>query len=579
MIETVLDRCLPKPIRAQIEQAYYGRVNEQSRFEQLILDPDFWITPPSHPGLFSDHGIVHVQDVAKQTLQVLKTIHGLLIPPRDPGRIEGFMYGYGVIVAYLHDIGMSDLSPFGRAMHPEFAAQAVFNGELDNVIDAVWAENCGNVAGRLVNLTDQGILKRDPKIIFRELLSLSVCHSKSKIPVVVLDDPVKLRSKMQFILSHYLADLYLQQQAAKGMPAQTTELDKQPPKFLSRYYLDIESEAFDWLVDESDKARDLVSDVTDTLRALRCADALRQRGTVQKTSGGYEVFLSQRTGNPVYALRLGDDKLYLLEYPDPNSAGEANIASSEFTNEGNLEISFHRGAYDNDEALRRAVYSTAFIINDILSDIVDSFWREKKAGSEPRKGSNDILILLESTDDHPRFVELVEDQLIQFTPSLRSQVQIVPSLQHTAELERDRYLMAQELNWDVKQRQAVQERMARSGQKITGDHLVEGFRHVKLINIKAGETLIEAGSPASFVYIPLGNGLKIIPLGGYQSFSVSAWMPVGNTGVIRGAIRNADVVAEQDISLLMIPKEVYLRYWYLPYTTAELKSILGNEAA
>jgi hypothetical protein len=95
--------------------------------------------------------------------------------------------------------------------------------------------------------------------------------------------------------------------------------------------------------------------------------------------------------------------------------------------------------------------------------------------------------------------------------------------------------------------------------------------------LQAGEILIEAGAPSAFVYVPLGDGLKIIPLGGYHSFSVAAWMPLGTTGVIRGDIRNADIVAERNGSLLIIPKEIYLRYWYAPHSPLELKNILTND--
>ena len=55
------------------------------------------------------------------------------------------------------------------------------------------------------------------------------------------------------------------------------------------------------------------------------------------------------------------------------------------------------------------------------------------------------------------------------------------------------------------------------------------------------------------------------------------WFPVGSTGVIRGASRNAHVVADQQIDVLMIPKEVYLRYWYWPYTFQEVRELLEPE--
>lgn len=573
MSEHPLDCYLHQSIRTRIEQAYYAQISEQAKLENLIQNPDIWQSTATHPAFFSDHGVVHVRDVARQILQVLKTINGILIPRRDENRMEHFMYGYGVMMAYLHDIGMSDLSEFGREMHPEFAAQAVFSPELDDVINTMWTENCGNVAWRLTNLGNT-VLKRDLKTIFREQLALSVCHSKSKVPITILDNPTALRSYMQFILSHNLRDLYHRQQVVKGEPVETTL--EELPQFLSAYYSDFERESFDWLVDESCKARDFVSDIIDTLRALRCADALRQRGTVQKTSGGYEVFVSQQTGHAVYALRLGDTKLYLLELPDPFSAGESNISSSELNVEGNLRISFHRGAYASEDALHRSVDSTAFIINDILDDVLDSFWR--KSINEHLKTSKEIQILLESTDDNPRYVELIREQLQQFKPAFSDRIQIVPSMQNISELERDRYLNAKELDWDLERRQKVLERVKQSGQKITTFDLVEGFKHVKLIDLHSGETLIQAGTPSAFVYIPQGDGLKIIPLGGYESFSVAAWMPLGNTGVIRGSVRNADVKAEKDISLLVIPKEIYLQHWYAPFTPEEFKSLFPNES-
>jgi metal-dependent HD superfamily phosphatase/phosphodiesterase len=85
-----------------------------------------------HPSLYSDHGVVHMRDVARQTLQVLQTVNGILIPRRSAQQMEGFLYG--VALAYLHDIGMSDLSRFGQVIHPEFAAQSIFDGSLVDVV-------------------------------------------------------------------------------------------------------------------------------------------------------------------------------------------------------------------------------------------------------------------------------------------------------------------------------------------------------------------------------------------------------------------------------------------------------------
>lgn len=571
------ERYLSAGVRERIEQSYYARVNEQAKLEHLIRNPMFKKDAERHPAFYSDHGVVHVRDVARQILRVLQIINGVLIPSRTGQQLESFLYGYGVALAYLHDIGMSDLSPFGRAMHPEFAAQSVFDGSLDDVVDAMWNDNCGNIAWHLSQLFRTGALKRDPQIVFRELLAMSIGHSKSKIPVAVLDDPAALRNQMQIVISHNLRHLYSLQRAVKGKPPlEDFSFDEELPDYLEKFYSDFIKESFDWLTDESKGSRQLVSDVIDTLRALRCADAFRQRGTVEKTSGGYEIYASQKTGDCVIALRLGGNRLFLMELPNNlDGAGESNIASSEFNPDGNLRISFHRGAFENQQAQNRSAFCTAHVIGDFLRDTVDSFWRATPIPSI--KSSVDILVLLERTDDDPRFAEFVFAQLCQLNPKIARQIEIVPSLRNVSELERDRYFAALDLDWDVAQRQSFLDRINQAGQKLSNFDPEEGFKHVRLSDLQAGEKLIAAGAPSGFVYIPLGDGLKIIPLGGYQSFSVAAWMPLGTTGVIRGDIRNADVLAERNISLLMIPKEIYLRYWYAPYTPLELKYLLSDE--
>ena len=59
------------------------------------------------------------------------------------------MKAYGVLVAFVHDIGMVDLSPVGRAMHPEFATQAVLGPEFDDIMARLWATRSWRDRGRL----------------------------------------------------------------------------------------------------------------------------------------------------------------------------------------------------------------------------------------------------------------------------------------------------------------------------------------------------------------------------------------------------------------------------------------------
>ena len=125
-----LDRYLPAPVRVWIEQTYYARINAQAQLVVALADPTFYRDPAAHLALFNDHGVVHVRDVAQQVLRVLDHTHGGLITWRDDERLQGFMKSYGVLAAYLHDIGMIDFRPFGRAMHPESPERVVTAEEI-----------------------------------------------------------------------------------------------------------------------------------------------------------------------------------------------------------------------------------------------------------------------------------------------------------------------------------------------------------------------------------------------------------------------------------------------------------------
>ena len=573
-----LDRWLSAAIRHEIEQRFYRRINEQASLERLIDDPDFMTAPLNHVGLFADHGVVHVRDVANQVLNVLDVCHGVLIPQRPPQRFA-FMQGYGVLLAYFHDIGMVDFSAFGRAMHPEFAAQAVFDPALDDLIDAIWQENSGGLAWHLLALAQRGELGREPKQVLRELLSLSIGHSKSKVPVALLNDPPALRRALVRAVTSDLHALYAEQQAQKGKHAARPLDDaaEHGQMSLTRAAQPLPPDAFGWLTDGRLALAELAEDAIDTVRALRAADALRQRGAVLETSGHYQVFVDRHRGNSLYALRLSRERLYLLELSDPISAGEANIASSEVERTGDLRISFHRGSFSAPGAIDHAARCAALVVLDIQRDVIESFERT----NTPRelKPATEMVIYLEETEDDPAFVHLVKQEIARLDAGIADRVRPTPSLATVSPEERARYLAAQPLAWALPLRQELLAHMARTGfaaERIDADR---AFANVRLAELAAEEVLVRAGTPAAFVYVPLGPGLSIFPLGGYHSFPAEPWLLLGATGVVRGAERSATIVAERDTQVLMIPSSVYLAHWHHTLSIAEFQAAIERVRA
>ncbi len=595
-------RYLPQKIRTQIEQNYYARVNFQAELDYVARNEDFLADPLKHVALYSDHGVVHARDVAQNIIDVLEIANGVLIPKRDPHWLE-FMKGYGVMLAFNHDIGMMDFSAFGRAMHAEFATQAVFSPVYDEILDIIWTENCGNVAWRLINLVKQNILNQDPKLILRELLSMSVGHSKSKVPIESLNDLKLLRGVMLTSVSTDLRHLYYEQkinkvrnklakaqQAGKDpatiqkLAQQLAQAETHQKDFLAQktnpvneniytYYTDFKKQAFSWLLSDHPAVIELINDVTDTVRALRVADALRQRGTTLKTSGGYQIFIDQNTAKALISFQKGSGELLLLETDEPLSIGEANMASSELTPEGDLRVSFHRGAFLSKETIQLAAFSAATVIDDIQRDTIQSFLRSAGT-SDGLKTSAEIQILIEETDDNLAFADIILENLKEINPQLGRRSRIVPSLKHISSGERERYLHARKLDWSLEKRKRILARVAQSGHKITEIDPEKAFTDVRLSKLKDGETLIETGAPPGFVYVPMGSGLLSTPLGGYQAQSVTPWIPLGNTRVIRGDVQEATITAENDLDLLMIPKEIYLKFWHDAYQISEFSAAL-----
>jgi hypothetical protein len=319
----------------------------------------------------------------------------------------------------------------------------------------------------------------------------------------------------------------------------------------------------------------------DTLRALRCADALRQRGTVLRTSAGYQVFIDRMTANAVYAMEHTDGRWFLVEVDNVLSAAEANLASSEFTTAGDVKFTFHRGSFPDAETTQRAAFNLAVVINDVQEDVIQSFQRPPEPEIDPKthaKASDEIAILLESVEENMDFAGRVIRELERIDPDVAARARVVPSLQNITTLERNRYLAAGELDWPPQKRRALVERMAAMGHKAGRVDLQSAFQHVRCVTIRRGETLVEAATPSGFVYVALEEGLLGDPLGGYPAFTVPPWILIGHIGVVRGAERNSTIRAHSDVEVLVIPRETYLKHWHHAYGLDELKALLNPAA-
>lgn len=568
----VVDAFLPPHLRAYLEDRFWQPIQARATLETLREDPDFLRDPGRHPAMFSDHGVVHARDIANGVVHLVDGIDGLLLPGRPEER-RRFVQSVGVATAYLHDIGMVDLTSAGRRIHAAYAAQAAFGDDVDQLVDHLVSD--GVFGERLRGVAAEAPFGVAMGTVVREILSLTVAHSKSAVPAAVLDDRPRLRRLLRQVV---FTDLAQQRVADRLMDGQGEPSTWTGPA--GARYAD-PTLSWAWLVATDGPQAALADDVVDAIRALRAADVLRQRGSVLRTSGGFELCIDARTARAVCILRSADgSRAYVVTYDDDRCVGEANIRVAFITPQGDLRIAFHRGRFEDASAARRAARCVADVVIDISADVIHSFGGVPVGPGllAPSKAVEDIRIELERPDDDPAFADAVEGIVAEREPSFAARLRVVADVDGAAPIERRRYHSAMAVEPAGDFADEVIGRMQEHGSVLDGLDRVAAFAEVRCTTVRSGETLMGRGSPPSFVYVPLGHGLVAQPGGGYPPAPLEPWVAVGATGIIRRAERNADVVAEREVDVLMIPAASFADRWLRPLEAHELEARLRPTA-
>ena len=566
-----LDQHLPQQLRAQLEDSLWRPIEEQATLEVLQADPSFLADPGRHPAMFADHGVVHVRDVAAGLVRLVDTVDGVLLPPRSPDRLH-LLKTWGVALAYLHDVGMVDLTPVGRRTHAIYAAHLAFSAAADPLVHHLL--DAGEVRRSLeaVDAADPFGVPLDT--VAREVLSLCVGHSKSTVPAEALTN----RAQLQRLMRRFVFTSMEAHRAAPRTPA--TGGSDEMPSGPGRAPHPSPRDAFAWLTASDGPKADLADDVVDAVRALRAADVLRQRGTVLRTSGGFEIFFDARSGDALCTLRPADGRAaYVVAYDNPRQAGEANLMMAAMTSRGDLRVAFHRGAFLDARGARRAAASVANAILDIQADVIPSFTGMRPRGLGPaRRTAEEVLIQLERPDDDPRFADLVAAVLRQEEPAIAQRVRVVESVEGAAQDERRRFHDGEPVDpWGPLADEVVAQ-VAEHGTPTRDLDRSEAFGEVRRVSLVPGEVLVEADSPPSFVYLPMGPGLRVLPMGGYAAAPLHPWVPVGVTGAARRAGRNSAIVAEEPVEVVMVPAQLFVRAWLRPLSPEQLQARLNDDA-
>ena len=573
----LLDRHLDGEIRAMLEERLWRGGHAGLTVEELRDDETLATSPASHPALFSDHGIVHVWDVAAGIVDLAATTNGVLLPARAGDRQE-FVVALGVLMAYIHDAGMQDSTPEGRRVHALYAADIPFSGAIDAPLDLL-LQGDGPVVRRITGLHATAPFAVPPDVVVREVLSLAAAHSRKAVPSEILGDPGALRRLMQIIV---LTDRARHRSSTALPTADDLLPDTLGPS--SRWYSDARADAYAWLDSPEPAHRAFAEDAIDAARLVRAADALRQRGTTLRTTAGYEIFIDRDTGKAVFALRRTDGgRLVFLRVESPLSAGEANLRGAWVTRSGDLRVALHRGRFGSPSASAAACDATARVVADIADDVLGAFARRARGPDlpDPRQDGAAMRVELERPHDDPSFADKVAARLARLDPSIGPRTAVVDeprgrTAEEPAVPERARFEIGVPVGGDDPEAISILSALGAAGLKVASIDPTRAFEGARRVHLDAGDVLVEAGSPSTFVYVPLGAGLVVEPLGGYGAAAVPAWVPIGVTGVVRGAERNSTVGAVEPVDLLAVPGDLFLAEWFFPYEVTELPDVFAK---
>lgn len=566
----LLDGMLPPDIRDELEERLWRPIERQATLEVIRDDPAFLADPGRHPAIFADHGVVHVRDVALGLVKLLDTTDGVTLPGRDVER-RMFVATIGVALTYLHDVGMVDMTRVGRRTHPVYAAHLAFSPAVDGLVGHLLASD--PVRARLDEVGTGDASGVPVAIVVREILSLCLAHSKTSVPAAVLDDRPAFRRLMQ-------RSVFTGLDVHRALDRPITADDPFPTSNAvnTEHYAD-PLDAFGWLDAEAGPGARLADDVIDAVRLLRAADVLRQRGTVLRTSAGYEVCMDADTARAVCTLRTAlGDAAYVISYDDERGAGEANIRVAFVTPRGDLRIAVHRGRFPTVAATERAARSVATIVHDIALDVIPSFSGRSVGDGlrPPRRAADDLRIEIERPADAPGFADAVVALVADREPSLAHRLVAVADVESAESAERRRYHQAETIDPVGSTADLVIREVAARGVDTDGLDPARAFAEARRADVEAGEALVTRGSPAAFVYIPTGPGLVVTPDGGYAPSPLQPWVPVGTTGVIRRAERNSGIVAEGAVAVIMIPAASYVEAWLRPLDVRDLAARVAS---
>lgn len=592
--------------RYALEQ--YARVNAQSELEIMVrtLTPTEWRDLANNPRIFADHGTAHVADIVAQTKQFLTRAMepgASRMLPRD-GEQKQAMLDYGEMIAWLHDVGMADLSAEGRRAHPDRQAAQVYLPEMDKLLDGIV-----QAKSPIVEALRKRFPEGDVKETLRDLLSFGRAHSKSNVPPDLLLYPKALAENSRAAI---VAELRRQREAglldevpyqialrrANGAFRWLAEADgrslkqdlgdylRRSPRMsvfsadtvriakriaeelgegesaLKRFKEAVDRGEIEGkegrellaLLQSAEWARDyrgndhdpLVRNVMDTIRALRAGDVLRQRETNYRTSANQQIYVNAGdaggSSHRGAEIKLVDPATgkTIIFRRDSPYATGESLTNIDFRN-GNFEFTVHSAVPADAKKLLDEI---TYVFGDVKADAIDSFFGVRDADGILVKDKIKIVVRAEPSVQKALKL-LLEAKGIGNVEFAAPPPPVPESRYETAHWAGAARLDADSVRPIVAAVRAhFREKYGVTPallEKVASDPELRS--QVRLLTLEPDQLLIEGGKRSDFVYMPLDGDLEGFPTSTNPSFASKRGALLGDVGVVRSTAQHPEARA------------------------------------
>ena len=221
--------------------------------------------------------------------------------------------------------------------------------------------------------------------------------------------------------------------------------------------------------------------------------------------------------------------------------------------------------------MRWAAHGAAVVIADIQSDVLGSFsYPLADPGAlQAARHAADRHILVEGVEDNAAFAELVCQELRRLSRSWGNGCAPWPRCRMPISMKSNAMWMVCRSTGALRKNPGRSPASPQPGRKwITLIWLAPSVRSESCPSrpVRCCCRQKRRRALCTFPLVTACKSCRSAPTGHSRP---SPRVQIGNTGVIRGALRNARVIAEHDVELLSIPREVFLSHWYTPYTVQE----------